>query len=85
MRGAAYVFVGSGFSWNQQAKLIADDRASEDRFGYSVAVVGNRAVVGAYLADPFSISNAGAAYVFARTRKHLDRDAEAHGKRRRGK
>ncbi len=46
-----------------QSKLTADDRAVNDEFGYSVAVDGNTAVVGA----PGSNGNAGAAYVFVFT------------------
>lgn len=36
--GAAYVFVKSGANWIQQAKLLASDKASTDRFGSSVAI-----------------------------------------------
>ena len=45
-----------------QSKLTADDGADDDEFGYSVAIDGNTAVVGA----PGSNSNAGAAYVFTK-------------------
>ena len=85
VRGSVYVFEGGGFNWIQKAKLVADDRASDDRFGYSVAISGNRVVVGAYLADPFSIMNAGAAYIFDRngtiwtqTQKLIANDAAAN-------
>ena len=47
----------------RQSKLTADDGANDDEFGYSVAIDGNTAVVGA----PGSNSNAGAAYVFVFT------------------
>ena len=46
-QGAAYVFVESGGTWSQQAELIASDGAADDGFGYSVAVSGSTAVVGA--------------------------------------
>ncbi|KAA5827598.1 T9SS type A sorting domain-containing protein [Algibacter amylolyticus] len=65
-RGAAYVFARTGTTWNQEAKLTAADRAAGDYFGWSVAISGNTAIVGAVYADvkaPFS----GAAYVFGRT------------------
>jgi hypothetical protein len=57
--GSAYVFVRSGGTWAQQFKLTAtvDDGAANDRFGQSVAVYGDTAVIGAY----------GAAYVFVRS------------------
>ena len=47
--GAAYVFRrGSGGSWTQQAELVASDGAADyDYFGYSVAVFGDTALVGA--------------------------------------
>jgi hypothetical protein len=61
--GAAYVFVRNGTSWSQQAKLTAIDAAAGDKFGFSVAMSGNRAVVGAYLKQGAT----GAAYVFVRS------------------
>jgi hypothetical protein len=64
--GAAYVFVRSEATWSQQAKLLADDGAEDDRFGASVAVAGDTAVVGA----PGRIDKGrwlGAAYVFVRS------------------
>ena len=62
--GAAYVFLRSGTTWSQQAKLTASDGAAGDSFGgYSLAISGSRAVVGAYGKN----SNAGAAYVFVRS------------------
>lgn len=59
-QGSAYVFVGSGSSWSQQAKLVASDGASGDQFGVSVAVSGNTALVGA----SGNASGQGAAYIF---------------------
>ena len=59
-QGAAYVFVQSGSTWTQQAKLTASDGASGDQFGISVAISGATAVVGASA----SASNQGAAYIF---------------------
>src|SRR5215471_18101934 len=61
-RGAAYVFVKSGNSWVEEQKLVASDRLEDDRFGWSVSLAGDRALVGAYNAD----SARGAAYVFVR-------------------
>ena len=34
--GSAYIFVRSGTSWSQQAKLVADDAAQNDFFGRAV-------------------------------------------------
>ncbi len=46
-QGATYVFVRSGTSWNQQAKLTADDNGSLGGFGLGVALSGDTALVGA--------------------------------------
>jgi hypothetical protein len=63
--GSAYIFTRSGNTWSQQAKLIAGDGAGGDFFGWSVALVGNTAVIGARLDDDNGF-NSGSAYVFTR-------------------
>lgn len=64
--GSAYVFERqSDGTWNQVAKLTATDAAAEDEFGRSVALSGDRALIGAPSHDAGS-SNTGAAYVFDR-------------------
>lgn len=62
-RGSAYVYVRSGGTWTQQAKLVASDRANYDAFGQSVSISGNTIVVGA----PMSSNYRGSAYVFTRS------------------
>ena len=57
-KGSAYVFVRSGGSWTQQAKLTASDGAANDYFGVAVAISPDTTVVGAYMDD-----NKGSAYV----------------------
>ena len=66
LSGSAYIFTRSGTTWNQQAKLTAADAASGDRFGISVAVDGETAVIGSYLDDDGGIGS-GSAYVFVRS------------------
>ena len=66
-QGSAYVFVRSGSTWVQQAKLTAFDGTTSDNLGFSVAVSGDTAVVGAYQDDVGANSNQGSAYVFVRT------------------
>ena len=66
-QGSAYVFVRSGTSWSQQAQLIASGGASQDRFGYSVALDGETALVGAPYSDRGADADQGAAYVFVRS------------------
>jgi hypothetical protein len=75
--GAAYVFVRSGTTWTEQAYLKASNTGIDDAFGWSVAVHGDTAVIGAYGEDSSTTgvnskpneaaTNAGAAYVFRRT------------------
>jgi uncharacterized repeat protein (TIGR01451 family) len=76
--GAAYVFVGNGATWSQQAYLKASNTAPLDEFGYSVAISGDTVVVGAPAEDSNatgvggdgdndSMAQAGAAYVFVRS------------------
>ncbi len=65
--GATYIFERDGTgNWNQTTKLLASDGAAYDYFGYSVALSGDRIVVGAAYSDPNLTSNAGAAYIFER-------------------
>ena len=64
--GSAYVFIRSGTTWAQQAKLAAGDAAALDRFGLSVAVDADTAVIGAHLDDDNGGAS-GSAYVFTRS------------------
>jgi nucleoside-specific outer membrane channel protein Tsx len=63
--GVAYVFVENGGTWSQQAELKASDGVAGDDFGYSVAVSGSTAVVGAPYHMIGSNPDQGAAYVYA--------------------
>ncbi len=65
-QGAAYVFVRGGTTWTQQARLTAADGAREDHFGYSVALSGDTALVGAPGKRVNENPYQGAAYVFVR-------------------
>ncbi len=63
-RGAVYIFHRTGLNeWNSRTRLTPSDGADGDRFGYSVAINGDYAVVGA----PGKTSLTGAIYVFHRT------------------
>ena len=64
IRGAAYIFVRNGAGWTQQAKLVSN--AATTNFGFSVALSGDTAIVGAHFENIGSNSNQGAAYVFVR-------------------
>jgi len=79
-RGAAYVFVRSGDTWTEQAKLIAPDGAALDHFGWSVALSGDTAVVGAVQHANVASNTWGAAYVFVRSGTVWTQQAElSHG------
>jgi hypothetical protein len=59
MKGAAYIYTKSG-TWSQQAKIIASDGVTADRFGWSVSINGSYCVVG----TPIKQSSIGAVYVY---------------------
>ena len=64
-QGAAVVFWHSGELY-EQSVLTASDGATEAAFGYSVALDGDTAVVGAPGAEEDGLFNLGAVYVFVR-------------------
>ena len=61
--GSAYIYQFNGYAWVFAGKLLANDGAANDLFGYSVAIDGRRAVVGAFGEDVKG-SSSGAAYIF---------------------
>ena len=76
--GAAYVFIRTGAAWNQQGLLTASNGEAGDWFGQSVALSGDKAVIGAPREASAATGNngdpddntaidAGAAYVFQRS------------------
>ncbi|PCJ48300.1 MAG: hypothetical protein COA74_09275 [Gammaproteobacteria bacterium] len=66
--GAAYVFIRSGDSWKQQAKLTADDGAEGDIFGVRVALEDNTALISARRDDHQDMGvDTGSVYVFTRS------------------
>ena len=64
--GSAYIFHRSGAAWSEQAKLTASDAVADDRFGCSVFISGDYAVIGAYYDDDDG-ENSGSAYIFHRS------------------
>jgi hypothetical protein len=58
--GSAYIFELSNGTWTEKQKLLASDGAESDRFGESVAISGNYAIVGARRKDNYT----GSAYIF---------------------
>ncbi len=64
--GAAYVFTRSGATWTQQARLTDPGGSGSERFGSSVAVAGDVAVVGATYAN-LAADRGGRAFIFSRS------------------
>ncbi|UCG54797.1 MAG: FG-GAP repeat protein, partial [Dehalococcoidia bacterium] len=61
--GSAYVFLKSESVWIEQIKLTASDADMKDRFGFSVALSDNTAVVGAHFNDDAGESS-GSVYIY---------------------
>src|SRR6056300_580002 len=62
--GAAYIYTRSGTTWGNEQKLLGE--VASDFFGWSVAIDGGNAIVGAQYEDT-GASNAGAAYIYELT------------------
>ncbi len=62
--GSAYVFERFDDGWRRTTKLVANDRAVSDQFGFSVSLDGGFALVGASADDTPRGVNAGSAYFF---------------------
>jgi len=60
--GSAYVYDWDGNAWNE-TKLTASDAASNDGFGYCVAIDGDRIVIGSFGDDDFG-DYTGSVYLF---------------------
>ena len=59
--GSVYAYQRAGNTFTLGEKLLANDRAGSDNFGVSVALSGNRVLIGSEQSDAAG-SNAGAAY-----------------------
>lgn len=70
--GSAYIFEKTGLEdWTFVQKINNSDQDDYDRFGWSVSIHGNMAVIGAYAededtSDENTLSKAGSAYIFER-------------------
>ncbi|NEX16856.1 MAG: hypothetical protein C1943_09565 [Halochromatium sp.] len=65
--GAAYVFTHSNGLWSEQSKLLASDGAEADHFGWSVALDGDTALIGAPDNDDYG-SFTGSSYFISLSR-----------------
>ncbi|MCP3903538.1 MAG: hypothetical protein GY715_07860 [Planctomycetes bacterium] len=75
--GSAYIRRTAGGSWQHELKLNASDGAAGDQFGYSVAVEGPVAVIGARKDDDLG-SSSGSVYVFRDTGSGWVEEAKLH-------
>jgi len=66
-QGSAYIFTRNGTTWELQQKLTASDGDEGDRFGSSVAIYGDTALVGAPTDYVDGTQWQGSAYVFTRS------------------
>lgn len=70
--GAAYIFErDTAGNWTEVIKLVDSDRAANDGFGFSVAIDGDYAIVGAWeeeedAANTNTLSGAGSAFIYKR-------------------
>ena len=62
--GSAYVYVWTGSTWTEEAKLTAGDGVEFDHFGWSVATAGDTIVVGARRDDTDNGIDSGSAYIY---------------------
>ena len=70
--GSAYIFKRTGENWLQQAKLTASEPDANFRFGESVSICGEYAIVGEFWRDTLK----GAAYIFKRTDENWPQQAK---------
>jgi len=64
--GSAYIYARSGTTWSLQSTLNNPTPVAYDRFGYSVAISGDYAIIGAHNDDTGS-GDAGSAYIYVRS------------------
>ncbi len=69
--GSAYIYKYNGLNWEFSRKIVANDRKGLARFGYSVSLDGDYAVIGAYCDstdanDLNRMKFPGSAYIFKR-------------------
>ncbi|MTI37974.1 FG-GAP repeat protein, partial [Fulvivirga lutimaris] len=75
--GSAYIFKNINGNWTEVQKIVASDRGSGDRFGYSVSISGDYAIVGAYSESEDALGGnnaiaAGSAYLFKKDEGGID-------------
>jgi len=77
--GRAYVFSKTSTGWKQVAELKGSNTVADDLFGFSVAISGTTAVVGAPFHPEYPFAETGRAYVFTKTSKGWKQVSELQG------
>jgi len=62
--GAVYLFSRSASVWTEIEKLTPEGGKKNDQYGFTVSIAGDTIAVGARRADPDSLKDAGAVYVY---------------------
>ncbi len=70
--GSAYIYENIAGTWTEIVELQASVPVAGDNFGYSVAVSGDRAVVGAPNAEAGGFSGAGKVFIFEKNQGGVD-------------
>ena len=70
--GAVYLFRQSRDGWTEIAKVTPKNGKKNDQFGFTVDISGNVVAVGARRADPDSLTDAGAVYVYSVKKDSVD-------------
>lgn len=65
-QGSAYIYLRTGATWTQQAKITANDDAAQDFFGNSVAIDRNTAIISSTQDTVGANAVQGSAYLFIR-------------------
>jgi hypothetical protein len=63
--GAVYFFRRYDEGWTEIAKVFSENGKKNDQFGFTVAIAGDLVTVGARRADPDTLEDAGAVYVYS--------------------
>ena len=70
--GAVYFFRKSRDGWTEFAKVSPENGKKNDQFGFTLDISGNTVAVGARRADPDSLTDAGAVYVYSVKKHSID-------------
>ncbi|MBT3233790.1 MAG: T9SS type A sorting domain-containing protein [Calditrichaeota bacterium] len=62
--GSVYFFTCEGEEWTEQTRLNASDAEAEDRFGYTVSIIEDSAIIGAHGNNHNGNDLSGSAYIF---------------------